>query len=89
MLNILYIDLMVRLYCIGVGILIVAIIANAIVGKLGIMSWYDFLNQITHKGISTLKNVGIINYVWLCIVYPFILSLGYLAGNKFYQVIFN
>ena len=38
---------MVRLYIIGVSILLVAIICNIIVSKLGIVSWYDFLENIT------------------------------------------
>ena len=33
---------MLRIYIIGVCILMIAIIANVIIGKVGLSTWYDF-----------------------------------------------
>jgi len=77
-----------KLYIIGVSILVVAIIANIIIAKIGLLSWYDFLNQLNEKGNSALKSIGVIDYVWLFIGYPLVLSLGYVIGNKVYSILF-
>ena len=79
---------MIRLYLIGLFILIVAIVANAIVMKVGLKSWYDFIDLLSNNGTSALSMLGIIDYLWLFIGYPLVLSLGYLLGNKIHSLIF-
>ncbi|MBT8395265.1 MAG: hypothetical protein KJN66_10505 [Bacteroidia bacterium] len=79
---------MIRLYCIGLFILIIAIIANSVVVKIGILSWYDFLNYLSDKEASDIEQVKLIDYLWLFIGYPFVLGLGYIAGKKVYELIF-
>lgn len=79
---------MIRLYIIGLFILIIAIVANYIIGKLGIMSWYDFLNYLNNKENSGIQQVRPLNYLWLFIGYPLILALGYVLGEKVYELIF-
>ena len=79
--------MMIRIYFIGVAILIIAIIANGLVVKLGIKSWYDFIELLTKKGAQAFK-ITLVDYFWLFIGYPFILGLGYWIGNKIYSVIF-
>ena len=69
---------MVRLYIIGVSILIVAILCNFIISKLGIASWYDFLNNLTKNEPN---NLSVIDYLWLFLLYPIFLGLGYLLGD--------
>ena len=69
---------MIRIYIIGVLILLVAIIANIIVSKFGIATWYDFLNNFTKNQPN---NFSIIDYLWLFLIYPFTLGLGYLIGD--------
>ena len=69
---------MVRLYIIGVSILIVVIVCNFIVSKLGITSWYDFLENITKNEPN---NLSLIDCLWLFLLYPLCLSLGYLLGD--------
>lgn len=80
---------MLKLYIIGVFILIVAIIANAIIVKIGIKSWYDFIELLSEYGKSAFSKLSILDYLWLLIGYPFILGLGYYSGLKVYLLIFD
>tara|TARA_B100000900_G_C20496458_1_gene681832 strand:- start:526 stop:759 length:234 start_codon:yes stop_codon:yes gene_type:complete len=69
---------MLRIYVIGLSILIVAIIANFFAKIIGISTWYDFLNSFTD---STTSNFKFIDYLWLFFIYPIILGLGYFLGE--------
>ena len=77
---------MLRFYIIGVFILIIAIIANVIIGKIGLSTWYDFVPQFFKKGFVAIKEVGFYSSIWLFILYPLILSLGYFIGDKIYNL---
>jgi hypothetical protein len=79
---------MLRIYIIGISILIIAIIANGIVMKLGIKSWYDFIELLQTYGSSAFRKLSILDYAWLFVAYPLILGFGYWIGDKIYQVIF-
>ena len=78
---------MIRLYIIGLAILIVAILANGIVIKLGIKSWYDFIELLSKNGTSAFNILSTIDYLWLFIGYPLVLGSGFWIGNKIYQLI--
>lgn len=80
---------MLKLYIIGLCILVIAILANFIIGKLGIMSWYEFLQQLKDWGPSGLNEVSFLDYLWLFIGYPLVLGCGYLLGNELYQLFTN
>lgn len=80
---------MIKLYFIGLGILAVAIVANVVVVKFGIKSWYDFINLLAEYQMAAFGKIGIVDYLWLFVGYPIVLALGYLAGLKFYNVVFN
>ena len=80
---------MVRLYIIGLSILAIAVLANFLIGKFGILSWYDFLNYLSNKESTVIKQIRLIDYIWLFVVYPLILGFGYLMGEKFYELIFT
>jgi hypothetical protein len=80
---------MVKLYFIGLGILITAIIANAIIVKIGIKSWYDFINLLAEHQMGAFSKISFLDYLWLFVGYQLVLALGYLAGLKFYHLIFN
>jgi hypothetical protein len=69
---------MLRLYVIGVFILVIAIICNFLVSKLGIASWYDFLISFTKNEPN---NYNFFDYIWLFIIYPLCLGLGYYIGD--------
>ena len=73
---------MVKLYIIGITILIIAILANVLANRLSIMTWYDFLNRIADQGIGSIKTIGILNGIWLFILYPLTLGIGYWVGAK-------
>ncbi|MEC7863525.1 MAG: hypothetical protein VYB55_00495 [Bacteroidota bacterium] len=77
---------MLRIYIIGISILLIAIISNVVVGKLGISTWYDFGPQFFKRGLIVLKEVGVLSSVWLFILYPLVLALGYILGDKIYNL---
>ena len=78
---------MLRLYIIGVCILIIAIIANLIASKIGLATWYDFGPKFFKRGYIALQEIGFISIFWLFILYPIVLALGYLIGNKIYNLL--
>ena len=73
---------MIKYYFIGVIILISAILANIIAAKLGLKTWYDFLNSI---GNSPLK---LMDYLWLFGIYPLILGLSAKLGIIVWEKLF-
>tara|TARA_B100000902_G_C26915268_1_gene718924 strand:+ start:377 stop:625 length:249 start_codon:yes stop_codon:yes gene_type:complete len=69
----------------GYCILISAIIANIIAKLIKITTWYDFYNQLIKLGVkNTIHTLHIIDILWLFLIYPIILSLGFLVGEKIY-----
>lgn len=80
---------MIRLYIIGLAILIVAIFANGIVMELGIKTWYDLLEILTRNGTSAFNKINLLDYLWLFIAYPLILGFGYWIGDKFHHLLFS
>lgn len=79
---------MLKLYIIGVCILIIAIIANAIIVKIGLKSWYDFVELMNQFGKEAFGKLTIFDYGWLLIGYPLVLGLGYYLGLKLYGMLF-
>ena len=74
---------MIRVYFIGLFILITVIIANVIAAKLQLKSWYSLLDGLTNSSplsdLLTLKDS-----LWLFILYPLILGLGAVVANLLY-----
>ena len=79
---------MVKLYIIGISILLVAIIANAVAIKIGLKSWYDFIQLLSDIGLSAFRELNLWDYFWLFLGYPLTLELGYLLGAKLYAIFF-
>lgn len=79
---------MLRIYIIGIAILVIAIVANGLIVKLGLKSWYDFIDILSKNGTSALSKISVIEYLWLFIGYPLVLGLGYWLGDKIYLSIF-
>tara|TARA_B100000963_G_scaffold96486_5_gene83317 strand:+ start:1161 stop:1397 length:237 start_codon:yes stop_codon:yes gene_type:complete len=77
---------MIRIYIIGVCILMIAIIANVIVGKVGLSTWYDFGPQFFKKGFVVVKEVGFFSTLWLFFLYPLVLAFGYILGDFIYKL---
>ena len=64
---------MIRYYCIGLSILIVAILANGLAQVLHVKTWYAFLNEITAN--QCLKgSLKFTDFLWLFIFYPLLLG---------------
>lgn len=67
---------MLKIYFTGLFILLAAIIFNILAGRLGFMSWYDFLNRMSAEGKSAFKSLRWFDYLWLFIAYPSLLGLS-------------
>ncbi len=80
---------MLKLYIIGICILIIAILANAIIVKIGLKSWYDFIQLLSESGKQAFTKLTVMDFFWLLIGYPFVLGLGYYLGLKLYEIIFG
>jgi hypothetical protein len=78
---------MIRLYIIGIAILIIAILANGIVLKIGIKSWYDFIGLLNKEASTVFSQLSILDYLWLFIGYPLILGCGYWIGDSIHKLI--
>lgn len=73
---------MIRLYCIGCGVLLVAIGANWMLEKLSVKSWYNFFELMGNGQLLQLRPV---DYLWLFFLYPLCLGLGAQFGKFCYQ----
>lgn len=78
-----------RLYIIGLSILFIAIIANGMIIRLGIKSWYDALTLLNEYGLTAFKQLSVLDYLWLFLAYTMVLAFGYWVGDKLYQFIFK
>ena len=80
---------MLKLYIIGLSILFIAIIANTLAGYVNLNTWYGFANEIIQSNfIIAIKKQNIDDLIWLFIIYPIVLSSGYLIGSKINVLIF-
>ncbi|MFM7510143.1 MAG: hypothetical protein ACKO33_00030 [Bacteroidota bacterium] len=80
---------MLKIYLIGVIILIAAILLNGLINKLGVLGWYDFINLLIDKQTATTRKVRLIDMLWLFIAYPFLLGLAGISGNYLYNWLFQ
>ena len=70
----------------GYSILLGAILANILVDYFNIPTWYTFLKSVLKIGFTeSILQQNAIHLLWLFCIYPIILSLSYLLGNKFYN----
>jgi len=77
-----------KLYIIGITILLTAILANIIADYINLNTWYKFINIILEKGsfLNGLKKQTIFDIMWLFFLYPLILGFGYLIGKKLFNM---
>ena len=75
---------LIKLYVMGLMILIIAILANFLATQLGLKTWYDFLNQWGNGDAVSLKD-GLLLFV----LYPLILGCSLLIGNMLWKSIFG
>ena len=74
---------LIKLYVMGLMILIIAILANFLATQLSLKTWYDFLNQWGNRDALSLKDG-----FWLFVLYPLILGCSLLIGNMLWKSIF-
>lgn len=75
---------MLRIYIIGLSILVFAIVVNVLVSRLGISTWYDFGQELSKSGANAIKETGFVNLIWLFLLYPICLGLAVIIGEKIY-----
>ena len=73
---------MLRIYIIGLSILVFAIVVNVLVSRLGISTWYDFGQELSKSGANAIKEIGFVNLIWLFLLYPICLGLAVIIGEK-------
>ena len=76
---------MLRIYIIGLSILVFAIIVNVLVSKFGLSTWYDFGQELSKSGVNAIKETGVVNLIWLFLLYPICLGLAVMIGEKIYS----
>ena len=78
---------MLKIYCIGIIVLLIAILANVLASVIGVMSWYDAVTGLQKNGWASLKDWSWKDYVWLFVLYPVILGAAAYYGLKLYELI--
>jgi hypothetical protein len=73
---------MIRIYLVGAVVLVAAIFMNAIVQRIGLMGWYEFLSKLQVQGRQVLSEMGVLDFAWLFLLYPFLLGLSAYAGDR-------
>ncbi len=54
---------MLKLYIIGICILIIAILANALIVKIGLKSWYSFIELLNQSGTGAFGKLSFFDYL--------------------------
>jgi len=77
--------LFLKIFAVGWGILTGAIFLNLAANKLGIIGWYEFLNNVGKVGFTkAFESAGPASIIFLFILYPFLLGLiSYLIFRLF------
>jgi hypothetical protein len=78
---------MLKIYIIGIAVLLIAILANILTSVLGVISWYDAILSLQKNGINGLKQWRVIDYAWLFVLYPCILGAGAVLGNRLFELL--
>ncbi|MBJ04414.1 MAG: hypothetical protein CMP65_00740 [Flavobacteriales bacterium] len=73
----------------GYCILFVAIIANTIANTMQLYTWYNFIEDIMKNNFKdVLCSLNLFKIIWLFLIYPFCLSIGYKLGEEIHKIIF-
>ena len=76
---------MIKIYFLGLVVLMVAIILNGLVNKWGIIGWYDFIHQLLLQGKQVFRSLTITDYIWLFLLYPFLLGVAANVGHFIFE----
>ncbi len=77
----------IRIYIIGIFVLVGALLANLFAAKIQLKSWYDLLQGLA-KELSFWSQLGVKDFLWLFLIYPFLLGLSAYLGNLIHQKLF-
>jgi hypothetical protein len=78
---------MLRLYIIGIVVLLVAFAANMLAHVWGVKTWYDLFVLLQEHGWLGLRKLRVKDSIWLFVLYPLILGGGCMAGVWCYKVL--
>ena len=67
---------MIKIYILGLVVLVSAILFNGLASQLNLVSWYDFLNRAIASGSKVWQTLRFVDLLWLFIVYPMLLGLS-------------
>jgi hypothetical protein len=67
---------MIKIYILGLVVLVSAILFNGLAVKLNLVSWYDFLNRAIASGSKVWQTLRFVDLLWLFFVYPMLLGLS-------------
>ena len=76
---------MLKIYIVGLIILVAAIVFNVVSSKINIIGWYDFLTKLVTQGNATFSQLKFIDYLWLFLLYPFLLGLTCKLAIKWFS----
>ena len=79
---------MLKVYLTGIIILVSAIVLNVLSGLLGIAGWYDFLSGLSREGKVFLRQLGVLDYAWLFVLYPALLGLSALLADRLFKLLY-
>lgn len=64
-----------NIFLCGFSVLVVAIIVNYIAAKLGVATWYEFIEIVGNHGVvGAIRQIDLLSILFLFIIYPFILG---------------
>jgi hypothetical protein len=77
--------MIIKIFLAGWAVLIAAILLNLIAGRLGIESWYPFVEQAGKDGfLKAFSKASFISKLFLFVIYPALLGLtAYLSFKLF------
>ena len=67
--------LILKIYLLGVFILVGAILINIFLNYLNIESWHGFLKDYSERGVETFKELRVIDFIFMFLVYPSLLGV--------------
>ena len=79
---------MLKVYLTGIIILVSAIVLNVLSGLLGIAGWYDFLSGLSREGKVFLRQLGVLDYAWLFVLYPALLGLSTVLADRLFKLLY-
>jgi hypothetical protein len=67
--------ILLKIYLVGLVILLAAVGLNLLAGWVGLSTWYDVLKAGGEQGFArVLRDTSILNWIFLALLYPFLLG---------------